>query len=91
MGIERQLRQKSAGMRTHPLVGLGAALFTIVSRYGRPEKDMWRESHFSNQGRRRIYNFLAPEHEGTGRQTNTAPATPTLAGRDWCTLVCRDP
>ncbi|MFD9669028.1 MgtC/SapB family protein [Rhodococcus sp. NPDC059968] len=34
VGMERQLRQKSAGMRTHTLVGLGAALFMIVSKYG---------------------------------------------------------
>lgn len=34
IGFERQLKAKSAGMRTHTLVGLGAALFTIVSKYG---------------------------------------------------------
>jgi putative Mg2+ transporter-C (MgtC) family protein len=34
IGFERQLRSKSAGMRTHALVGLGAALFMIVSKYG---------------------------------------------------------
>ncbi|WP_329482646.1 MgtC/SapB family protein [Kribbella sp. NBC_01484] len=34
IGIERQLRQKSAGMRTHTLVGTGAALFTLVSGFG---------------------------------------------------------
>jgi putative Mg2+ transporter-C (MgtC) family protein len=34
IGVERELRQKSAGMRTHTLVGLGAALFMIVSKYG---------------------------------------------------------
>lgn len=34
VGIERELRQKSAGLRTHTLVGLGAALFTEVSKYG---------------------------------------------------------
>jgi putative Mg2+ transporter-C (MgtC) family protein len=34
IGLERQLRHKSAGLRTHTLVGLGAALFTIVSEYG---------------------------------------------------------
>ena len=30
VGMERQLRQKTAGMRTHTHVGLGAALFLIV-------------------------------------------------------------
>ena len=34
IGVERQRRLKSAGLRTHTLVGLGAALFTIVSAYG---------------------------------------------------------
>jgi putative Mg2+ transporter-C (MgtC) family protein len=34
IGLERELRQKSAGMRTHTLVGLGSALFTLVSKYG---------------------------------------------------------
>lgn len=34
IGMERQLRNKSAGMRTHTLVGLGAALFMVVSKYG---------------------------------------------------------
>lgn len=34
IGLERQLRQKSAGYRTHVLVGLGACLFTLVSAYG---------------------------------------------------------
>lgn len=34
IGIEREWRQKSAGLRTHALVGVGAALFLIVSKYG---------------------------------------------------------
>lgn len=34
IGIERQLRQKSAGLRTHTLVGTGSAVFTLVSAYG---------------------------------------------------------
>jgi putative Mg2+ transporter-C (MgtC) family protein len=34
IGLEREWRQKSAGLRTHTLVGLGAALFVIVSKYG---------------------------------------------------------
>lgn len=33
VGIERQSRHKSAGMRTHALVGLGAALFMVVSKH----------------------------------------------------------
>jgi putative Mg2+ transporter-C (MgtC) family protein len=34
VGLERQWRQKSAGLRTHTLVGVGAALIMIVSKYG---------------------------------------------------------
>jgi putative Mg2+ transporter-C (MgtC) family protein len=34
IGLEREWRQKSAGLRTHTLVGVGAALFLIVSKYG---------------------------------------------------------
>jgi putative Mg2+ transporter-C (MgtC) family protein len=32
--MERELSQKSAGLRTYTLVGLGSALFMIVSKYG---------------------------------------------------------
>src|SRR3954462_7722458 len=34
VGLERELRQKSAGLRTHTLVGVGAAVFMLVSKYG---------------------------------------------------------
>lgn len=34
IGVERELRMKSAGARTHILVGLGSALFTLVSASG---------------------------------------------------------
>ena len=34
IGIERQLRQKSAGLRTNTLVGMGSALFMLVSKFG---------------------------------------------------------
>ena len=34
VGLEREIRQKSAGLRTHTLVGVGAALFMLVSKYG---------------------------------------------------------
>ena len=34
VGLERELRAKSAGLRTHTLVGVGAALFMLVSKYG---------------------------------------------------------
>lgn len=34
IGVERQIRQKSAGYRTHVLVGLGSCAFTLISAYG---------------------------------------------------------
>lgn len=34
IGLERELRQKSAGLRTHTLVGTGAAVFVLVSKFG---------------------------------------------------------
>jgi putative Mg2+ transporter-C (MgtC) family protein len=34
IGFERSARDEAAGLRTHALVGLGAALFTLVSAYG---------------------------------------------------------
>lgn len=34
IGIERQVSQKAAGFRTHVLVGMGAAGFTLVSAFG---------------------------------------------------------
>ncbi len=34
VGLEREIRHKSAGLRTHTLVGLGSALFMLVSTYG---------------------------------------------------------
>lgn len=34
IGLERELRQKIAGLRTYTLVGLGSALFLLVSEFG---------------------------------------------------------
>jgi putative Mg2+ transporter-C (MgtC) family protein len=34
VGLERELRERAAGLRTHMLVGVGSALFTLVSAYG---------------------------------------------------------
>ena len=34
VGLERQISQKSAGIRTHTLVGMGSAGFTLVSAFG---------------------------------------------------------
>ena len=34
IGVEREARAKSAGVRTHTLVGFGSSVFMIVSKYG---------------------------------------------------------
>ncbi len=39
LGIERELSHKPAGIRTHMLVGIGAALFTYLSLHAFPGGD----------------------------------------------------
>ena len=34
VGLERELRERQAGLRTHLVVSVGSALFTLVSAYG---------------------------------------------------------
>ena len=34
IGLERELKRKSAGLRTYTIVGTSAALFLLVSKYG---------------------------------------------------------
>ena len=34
IGFERERRVKSAGLKTHIIVGIGAALMMVVSKYG---------------------------------------------------------
>lgn len=43
IGFERELREREAGLRTHLLVSVGAALFTLVSAYA------WTDWRFSNE------------------------------------------
>ena len=43
IGAEREIREREAGLRTHMLVAVGAALFTLVSAYG------WADFHFSQK------------------------------------------
>lgn len=50
IGIEREINQKSAGLRTHMLVGVGSALFMIISKYG--FNDISGEPGFSLDGSR---------------------------------------
>ena len=34
IGVEREIRHKSAGLRTYTVVGTAAALFVLISKYG---------------------------------------------------------
>ena len=34
VGLEREIRQKSAGLRTYTLIGVSSALFMLISKYG---------------------------------------------------------
>ena len=43
IGLERELREREAGLRTHLLVSVGAALFTMVSAYA------WTDWAFSQR------------------------------------------
>jgi putative Mg2+ transporter-C (MgtC) family protein len=43
IGLERELREREAGLRTHLLVSVGSALFTMVSAYA------WTDWRFSNE------------------------------------------
>jgi putative Mg2+ transporter-C (MgtC) family protein len=43
IGAEREIREREAGLRTHLLVSVGAALFTLVSAYA------WEDFSFSAQ------------------------------------------
>jgi len=49
VGFERELRKKDAGLRTHTLVGLGAALFTLAGRFGFPESATFDASRIAAQ------------------------------------------
>ncbi len=40
IGLEREFRLKAAGLRTHALVGLGAAVMMLVSKFGFSDLDM---------------------------------------------------
>jgi len=42
VGFEREAQQKAAGLRTHMLVGFGAALFTLVGAYAFEDSDAAR-------------------------------------------------
>ncbi len=68
IGFERELRRKDAGMRTHALISVGAALFVLVSKFGfhdvpRPAGDPGSvSSGGSNRHRSRLHRCRAHLH-----------------------------
>lgn len=58
IGIERTMRQKDAGFRTHCIVALGAALAMVVSKYGFYDVLNDPEIRMSNDASRIASNIL---------------------------------
>jgi putative Mg2+ transporter-C (MgtC) family protein len=52
VGLEREWRDRAAGLRTHMLVTLGSTLFTLLSLYGAAE---WIEFSVNAPGTRPLY------------------------------------
>ena len=63
IGFERELREREAGLRTHLLVAVGSALFTIVSAYGFHD--------FLDRGR----TSCAPTRRASRRRSSPASAS----------------
>ena len=49
IGLERHLRAKEAGIRTHFLVGLGSALFMVISQFGFPDAERFDAARVAAQ------------------------------------------
>ena len=49
VGLERHLRAKEAGIRTHFLVGLGSALFMVISQFGFPDAERFDAARVAAQ------------------------------------------
>ncbi len=49
IGIERQLRFKVAGIRTHAVVAAGACIFMVISKYGFSDSNTFDASRIASQ------------------------------------------
>lgn len=49
IGLERHLRAKEAGIRTHFLVGLGSALFMVISQFAFPDAERFDAARIAAQ------------------------------------------
>lgn len=52
MGLEREWRDRAAGLRTHTLVAFGSTLFTLLSLYGMND---WIEYSVAAEGNRALF------------------------------------
>ncbi len=75
IGYEREVRGKVAGLRTHCLIGLGAATFTLASVYGFSEADMARVAAGVVAGVGFIGGGVIFRGEGTGVSGLTTAAS----------------
>lgn len=82
VGWERELQRQPAGFRTHALVGLGAALFMVVSgaAFAGPGTDPTRIAAQIVTGIGFIGAGAILRHEGSVRGLTTAASLWTVAG-----------
>ena len=78
VGLEREVKYKPAGLRTHILVGLGSTLFTILSLEAFPGADTARVAAYIIAG----IGFIGA---GTIIQTKEKIVGITTAGSIWIT------
>lgn len=80
VGLEREVKYKPAGLRTHILVGVGSALFTILSLEAFPGADTARVASYIIAG----IGFIGA---GTIIQTKEKIVGITTAGSIWITAA----
>lgn len=80
IGMDREARHQPAGLRTHMLVGLGACLFTALSKYAFPGGDTARVASNIVVG----IGFLGA---GTIISRNGQPHNLTTAASIWTTAA----
>ena len=86
IGLEREIRHKSAGLRTDTVVGTAAALFMLISKYGftnvlaegRVVLDPSRVAAQIVTGIGFIGAGARPNRVSTARNTSPMPPSPSL-------------
>ena len=75
IGLERELREREAGLRTHLLVSLGAALFTLVSAYGWSRLALLERRRASSSTRRASPRRSSPASASSAPARSSARAS----------------